>query len=68
MERHYDGDRILEDVRLALESALSNHGLITHSLLGVTTVLEAIASDLKLQRLQGIAGREMGRFGMSTPE
>ncbi len=66
MNRYFDGARILEDVRRALESALSKHGLTTHSLLGVTTALEAIATDLKLQCLQGIAGREMGRFGMEA--
>lgn len=66
MERFYDGNKLLEDVSAALEAALSNHGLTAYSLLGVTTVLEAVASSLKLQCLQGIVGREMGRLGQKA--
>lgn len=66
MERHYDGDRILEDVSRAMGEALGKHGVEVHSLLGVTTVLEAISSPLKLHRLQGIAGAEMGRLGQEA--
>jgi hypothetical protein len=51
---------------LALEQALSKHGLETFGLLGVTTVLEAIASGLKLHNLQGIAGQEMGELGQKA--
>ena len=51
MQRHYDGDKLLEDVNRALEEALGKHGVEIYSLLGVTTVLEAIASPLKLHRL-----------------
>lgn len=66
MKRYYDGTRILEDVNRALEAALSSHGLNAYSLLGVTTVLEVIASSLKLQGMEGIAGREMGRLGQQA--
>ncbi|ETD87288.1 hypothetical protein ACTTAL_17465 [Rhodobacter capsulatus] len=62
MERHYDGDRLLEDVSRALEEALGKHGVQVYSLLGVTTVLEAIASPLKFQ-VQTIAGHALGRLG-----
>lgn len=62
MERHYDGDRILEDVAHALQEALGRHGVQVYSLLGVTTVLEAISSPLKFQ-IQKIAGSELGRLG-----
>ncbi|WP_426036999.1 hypothetical protein [Cypionkella sp. TWP1-2-1b2] len=63
MGRYYDGDKILDDVTLALEEALGKHGVQIFSLLGVTTVMEAMSSPLKLQNLQGIAGHEMGRLG-----
>lgn len=66
MNRYYDGDKLLEDVSRALEEALGNHGVQVYSLLGVTTVLEAIASPLKLHRLQGKAGQEMGRLGQEA--
>lgn len=66
MERHYHGDRLLEDVSRALEEAMGRHGVQVYSLLGVTTVLEAISSPLKFQRLQGIAGAEMGRLGQEA--
>jgi hypothetical protein len=65
MQRHYDGDQILADVIRALEEALGKHGVGTYSLLGVSTVLEAIASPLKLQA-QKIAGRELGVLGGKT--
>lgn len=63
MERYYDGDRLLDDVLNALGEALGKHGVELYSLLGVTTVMEAIASPLKFHHLQGIAGREMGKLG-----
>lgn len=66
MKRYYDGDQILADVSRALEEALSRHGLEVYSLLGVTTVLEAISSPLKLHNLQGKAGHEMGRLGQQA--
>lgn len=66
MKRYYDGAKLLEDVNRAVEATLSKHGLTAYSLLGVTTVLEVIASSLKLQRMQGIAGREMGRLGQEA--
>lgn len=66
MERHYNGDQMLDDVSLALEQALQKHGVETYSLLGITTVLESIASGLKLQNLQGIAGHEMGKIGQAA--
>ena len=65
MQRHYDGDQILADVMCALKEALGKHGVETYSLLGVTTVLEAIASPFKLQA-QKIAGHEMGELGCKT--
>lgn len=65
MERHYDGDKLLEDVNRALEKALSEHGVQIYSLLGVTTVLEAIASPLKYQ-VQKIAGHDLGMLGCET--
>lgn len=66
MERFYDGDKLLEDVSRALEEALGKHNVEIYSLLGVTTVLEAIASPLKLHRLQGKAGQEMGGLGQEA--
>lgn len=66
MKRNYDGDQILADVSRALEQALSRHRLEVYSLLGVTTVLEAISSPLKLHNLQGKAGHEMGRLGQQA--
>ena len=66
MKRYYDGDEILTDVSRALEEALSRHGLEVYSLLGVTTVLEAISSPLKLHNLQGKAGHDMGRLGQQA--
>jgi hypothetical protein len=66
MQRHYDGDQILADVSRALAEALSRHGVEVHSLLGVTTVLEAISSPLKFHNLQGKAGHEMGRLGQQA--
>jgi hypothetical protein len=63
MERHYDGDKLLEDVSRALNEALGKYGVPIYSLLGVTTVMEAIASPLKLQNMKGKAGQEMGRLG-----
>lgn len=65
MERYYDGDKLLEDVSRALEEALGKHGVQIYSLLGVTTVLEAIASPLKFQ-VQKIAGHELGMRGCET--
>lgn len=65
MKRYYDGDQILADVSRALEEALSRHGLEVYSLLGVTTVLEAISSPLKLQ-VQKIAGQELGKLGCAA--
>jgi len=65
VERHFDGDRLLEDVSRALETALEKHGVEIYSLLGVTTVLEAISSPLKFQ-IQKIAGRELGTLGFKT--
>lgn len=62
MKRYYDGDQILSDVSRALEEALSRHGVELYSLLGATTVLEAISSPLKLQ-IQKIAGHELGKLG-----
>jgi hypothetical protein len=66
MNKYYDGDQILTDVSHALEEALSRHGLQVYSLLGVTTVLEAISSPLKLHNLQGKAGHDMGRLGQQA--
>lgn len=65
MRRFYDGDQILEDVNLALEEALSKHGLQIWDLLGITTVLEAIALPMKLQ-VQRIAGHDLGVKGVET--
>ena len=65
MERYYDGDKLLEDVSSALKEALDKHGVQIYSLLGVTTVLEAIASPLKFQ-VQKIAGHELGNLGCET--
>ncbi len=65
MERYYDGDKLLEDVSRALEEALGKHGVQVYSLLGVTTVLEAIASPLKFQ-VQKIAGHDLGVLGCKT--
>jgi len=65
MKRHYDGDQILADVNRALEAALGKHGVQIYSLLGVTTVLEAIASPLKFQ-VQKIAGHDLGMLGCET--
>jgi len=66
MRKFRDGDQILADVSRALEEALSKHGVQMHSLLGVTTVLEAIASPLKFQNLHGRVGQEMGRLGQQA--
>lgn len=66
MKSYYDGDQILADVSRALEEALSRHGVELHSLLGVTTVLEAISSPLKLHNLQGKAGHKMGQLGQQA--
>lgn len=66
MKNYYDGDQILADVSRALEEALSRHGVELYSLLGVTTVLEAISSPLKLHNLQGKAGQKMGRLGQQA--
>jgi hypothetical protein len=66
MRRYYDGDKLVVDVSRAIEDALARHDLEPYSLLGVTAVLEAIASPLKLHHLQGIAGREMGRLGQQA--
>lgn len=65
MKRHYDGGQILADVSRALEEALSRHGLEVYSLLGVTTVLEAISSPLKFQ-IQKIAGHKLGKLGCAA--
>jgi len=65
MQRHYDGRKLLADVTRTLEETLARHGVQPFSLLGVTTVLEAIASPLKAQ-VAGICGREMGRLGVET--
>lgn len=65
MKRFYDGDQILEDVQRALQKALSKHGLQVWDLLGVTTVLEAIASPMKFQ-IQRIAGHDLGMKGIET--
>lgn len=68
MDRYHDGAKLLEEVNSALEEALRKHGVQLYSLLGLTTVLEAIASPLKLHHLQGIGGREMGRLGQKAYE
>jgi hypothetical protein len=68
MRKFRDGDQILADVSRALEEALGQHGVQMHELLGVTTVLEAIASPLKFQNLQGRVGQEMGRLGQQAYE
>ncbi|MCV2891423.1 hypothetical protein [Ruegeria aquimaris] len=65
MKRYYDGDRILEDVSQALEEALRKHSVELYSLLGVTTVLEIIASPMKMH-ISGIAGHEMGMRGVEA--
>lgn len=65
MKSYYDGDKILSDVSRALEESLSRHGLEVYSLLGVTTVLEAISSPLKLQ-IQKIAGHDFGERGLAA--
>lgn len=65
MERYYNGDQILADVNRALEESLSRHGVQIYSLLGVTTVLEAISSPLKLQ-IQKIAGHDLGKLGCAA--
>jgi hypothetical protein len=65
MEKFYNGDQILADVSRALEGALARHGVDVYSLLGVTTVLEAISSPLKFQ-VQKIAGHELGRLGCAA--
>jgi hypothetical protein len=65
MRRFYDGDQILEDVNRALAEALSKHGLQVWDLLGITTVLEAIASPMKFQ-IQRIAGHDLGMKGVET--
>lgn len=66
MERYYDGDKLIEDVSRALEEALGKHRVQVYSLLGVTTVLEAIASPLKYHNLQGKAGQKMGQLGQQA--
>ncbi len=63
VKRYFDGDKLIEDVTRALEEALGKHGVPIYSLVGVTTVMEALASPLKLQNLNGKAGQEMGRLG-----
>ncbi len=65
MKRYYNGDQILADVSRALEESFSHHGLEVYSLLGVTTVLEAISSSLKLQ-IQKIAGHDFGELGLAA--
>jgi len=62
MKRYFDGDQILADVSCALQDTLLRHGVELYSLLGITTVLEAISSPLKLHNLQGKAGQKMGRL------
>lgn len=66
MRRHYDGDKLLADVHAAIEGALSAHGLSLYSLLGVTTVLECIASPLKYQIGDSRFGRRTGVLGVDT--
>lgn len=66
MKRYFDGDQILADVSRALEDTLARHGVELYSLLGVTTVLEAISSPLKLHSLQGRVGHKMGRLGQQA--
>ena len=65
MERANDGDKRLEDVSRTRNVALGKRGAPDHSLLGVTTVLRAIASPLKVQ-VQGIAGHALGVKGRQT--
>jgi hypothetical protein len=66
MKRYFDGDQILADVSRALEDTLSRHGVELYSLLGVTTILEAISSPLKFHNLQGKAGQKMGQLGQQA--
>jgi hypothetical protein len=65
MKRYYHGEKIAEDVSRALEEALDRHGVHPYSLLGLTTIMEVIASPLKAQ-ISGIAGRDMGMHGVET--
>lgn len=65
MRRFYDGERITADVNRALEAALAKHGLQVWDLLGVTTVLEVIASPMKSHVAQ-IAGHDLGVKGVDT--
>lgn len=66
MKRYFDGDQILAGVSRALEDTLSRHGVELYSLLGLTTVLEAISSPLKFHNLQGKAGQKMGQLGQQA--
>jgi hypothetical protein len=66
MRRFYDDQSLLSDVGDAIERALAAHGLSPFALLGVTTVIEAIASPLKYQIAQGALRSEMGRLGVLT--
>lgn len=65
MERHYDGEKLLQDVSRALDEAFGRHGLQKWDLLAVTTVLEAVSSPIKLQ-IQRIAGHELGVKGVDA--
>lgn len=65
MQRHFDGQRMTEDVRAAVEVALAQHGVQVFSLLGVTTILEAMASPMKAQ-WSGILGRRIATLGVDT--
>ncbi len=65
MKRYYDGEKIAEDLSRALEEVLGRHGVHPYSLLGLTSIMEVIASPLKAQ-ISGIAGRDMGIHGVEA--
>jgi hypothetical protein len=65
LDQYFDRDKLFSDVREGISEALKRHSVDPHSVLGVTSVLEALSSEFKIIQTKSPLGAVVGSKGQA---